>query len=91
MAQEETSVQKKSREKFSNKMDLTMKNTQGVILDVVEAAIGNKEKFLIVRSKVLRACNDNVRTLKRDLERYYSMEFVADTEDIIVFNSANSL
>lgn len=84
MALEETVSQKKSREKLVNKIQEIQKTAYAAILDYVEVAIGNREKFKPVRSKILRASNDAIRKLSRELEKSYAIEYISTNEDLIV-------
>ena len=84
MATEETVSQKKSREKLVNKIHDIQKQAYGAILDYVEVALGNPDKFKPLRSKILRASNDAIRKLERELERSYAVEYVSTNEDVIV-------
>lgn len=86
MALEETKTQSKSREKLVGDMQQKMNRSQGRILDLVESAIGNKERYNTVRPKILRETNDFMRALEKILNMNYRVEFEATNEDLIVVN-----
>ena len=85
MDKRESPQQTRSRELFNSKIDSIMKEMFGSILDFVEVAIGSKEKFMPLRSKILRVSNDAVRNLKKELERHYIMDYVSDTREVLIF------
>jgi hypothetical protein len=91
MAQEENERQKKSREKFINKLREIQKKAYGQILDQVESVVvalsGNPESFLPLRGKILRASNDAIRQLEKELERSYILEYESLSEDVIVIQN----
>ena len=86
MSIEETTNQKKSREKFTNKIKEIQKKAYGAILTAVEIRIGdlNSPENKPLRSQILRASNDAIRQLEKELERSYTIEYEATTEDVIV-------
>jgi|WetSurMetagenome_2_1015567.scaffolds.fasta_scaffold296856_2 hypothetical protein len=90
MALEENERQKKSRDKFVIKIKEIQKKAYSQILDQVESVVvalaGNPEAFKPLRAKILRASNDAIRQLEKELERSYILEYESITEDVIVFN-----
>lgn len=53
------------------------------ILDFGHVAVGDDERFKAFRGKVLRLGNNCIRTVSKELDRSYMIEFVALNEDII--------
>jgi hypothetical protein len=92
MAVDETEVQKKSRVKLSRTLQEVQKKAYGQILDQVESVVvalaGNPEAFKPLRSKILRASNDAVRQLEKELEKFYAVEYVPTSEDVIEIRKA---
>jgi hypothetical protein len=90
MAQEENDRQKKSRDKFVRKMQEIQKKAYSHILNQVEVVVialsGNPEAFKPLRSQILRASNDAIRQLEKELERSYLIEYETTAEDIIAVN-----
>jgi hypothetical protein len=91
MALEENERQKKSRDKFVKKIHEIQKKAYGQILDHVESVVvalsANPEAFKPLRAKILRASNDAIRQLEKELERSYILEYDAISEDVIVVKS----
>ena len=87
MAQSENEIQKKSRDKFVRKMGEIQKKAYSHILDQVESVVialaGNQEAFKPLRSKILRASNDAIRQLEKELEKSYIIEYESNAEDVI--------
>ena len=87
MALDESERQKKSRDKFVRKMQEIQKKAYSHILDQVESVVialaGNPEAFKPLRSKILRASNDAIRQLEKELEKSYVIEYEATAEDVI--------
>ena len=87
MAHEESDRQKRSRDKFVRKMQEIQKKAYSHILDQVESVVialaGNPEAFKPLRSKILRASNNAIRQLEKELEKSYVIEYETSTEDVI--------
>jgi hypothetical protein len=87
MAVDETEIQKKSRTKLVRTLQDVQKKAYGQILDQVESVVvalaGTPEAFKPLRSKILRASNDAVRQLEKELEKFYAIEYVSTSEDVI--------
>lgn len=86
MAQDETAIQTKGREKFQKKIKEVHDRASGQILDLVDVSLGDEGKFRAIRSKILRVINDSGRLLQKELERSYTMEYVSTVDDVIVVN-----
>jgi hypothetical protein len=84
MAQDETPVQIKSREKFQKTVKEIHDKVAGQVLDLVDVSLGDEGKFKAIRSKILRLINDAGRLFQKELERHYVMEYVSTSEDVIV-------
>lgn len=59
------------------------------ILDFTEVAVGDKERHRALRAKILRLSNDAIRTIKKEIDDNYKVEFVAPLKDIIVVKKNN--
>ena len=82
----EQSYQEASKQKFIEKLQKTTNKMQRDVLDILETSLGSKgERYEIARAKMIRACQNSVRLLSQDLLRYYVMDFICDTEEVIVF------
>lgn len=90
MAQDETQVQTKGREKFQKKIKEVHDRASGQILDLVDVSLGDEGKFRAIRSKILRVINDSGRLLQKELERSYVLEYVSTVDDVIVINGGGT-
>jgi hypothetical protein len=90
MAQEETAVQTKSREKFEKKIKEVLDRASGQILDLVDVSLGDEGKFRAIRSKILRVVNDSGRLFQKELEKHYIMEYVSTSYDVIEVNGGGT-
>ncbi len=53
------------------------------ILDFGHVAVGDDERFKAFRGKVLRLGNNCIRSISKELDRSYVVEFTALNEDIV--------
>lgn len=83
MNSQEDVVMKRSRDKLKKEVETNVLRSADAILNIVEVAIGDPERYKIVRSKILRSANDAVRDIKKNLDIYYQVLFVPINEDII--------
>lgn len=54
------------------------------ILDFSEVAVDDKERYKVLRSKVLKLSNDTIRCLMSEIERSYDVEFKNIYNDVVV-------
>ena len=90
MAQDETQVQARSREKFQKKIKEVHDRASGQILDLVDVSLGDEGKFRAIRSKILRVINDSGRLFHKELENHYIMEYISTVDDVIMVSSDSS-
>ena len=83
MNSQEDVVLERSRDKLKREVEINVLRSADAILNIVEVAIGDPERYKIVRSKVLRSSNDAVRDIKKNIDMYYQVLFVPTNEDII--------
>lgn len=74
----------KSKEKFKEYIHKQVTEMFTTILDFTEIAVGDKERHRMLRAKILRISNDAIRSIHKELEGSYNMDFVAKNEDVIV-------
>ncbi len=53
------------------------------ILDFGQVAVGDVERFKAFRGKILRLGNNCIRSISKELDRSYVVEFTALNEDIV--------
>jgi hypothetical protein len=80
--------EKALREWSNKKLCLLVKNNitklfDG-ILDFSEVAVDDKERYKVLRSKVLKLSNDTIRCLMSEIERSYDVEFKNIYNDVVV-------
>jgi len=83
MNSQEDVVLERSRDKLKKEVEVNVLGSADEILNIVEVAIGDPERYKIVRSKVLRSANNAVRDVKKNLDMYYRVLFVPTNEDVI--------
>lgn len=54
------------------------------ILDFSEVAVDDKERYKVLRSKVLKLSNDTIRCLMSEIERSYDVEYKNIYNDVVV-------
>ena len=54
------------------------------VLDYTEVAVDGKERYMNLRSKILKVGNDTIREIKKELDTRYAVEYKALVEDVIV-------
>jgi hypothetical protein len=54
------------------------------ILDFSEVAVEDKERYKILRSKVLKLSNDTIRSLVAEIEHSYEVEFKNIYNDVVI-------
>lgn len=87
MNSKEDPVLSRSRDKLKRDVEQNVLRSADAILDIAEVAIGDPHRYKSFRSKVLRASNDAVRQIKKDIDMNYQILFVPSAEDIIEINS----
>ncbi len=80
----ETTVHIKSKNMLSERINQEILKACEGILDFAQVAVPSKDVFMSYRARVLRICNNCIRQLQRELGRHYKVEFVPDTEDVII-------
>jgi hypothetical protein len=56
------------------------------VLDYTSIAVSEKDRFSVLRGKILRVGNDCIRTIASELSNY-EIELVERTEDVIEFKN----
>lgn len=59
------------------------------ILDFGHVAVGDDERFKAFRGKVLRLGNNCIRSISKELDRSYIVDFIAVNEDIVEIKSSS--
>ena len=72
-----------SKSRLKTEVKSTITKTLEGILDFGEVAVGDKERFRVFRSKVLKLCNDAIRHIHKELDDGYEVEYTDLKEDIV--------
>lgn len=76
----------KSREKLKRFIHEEITKLFSSVLDYAEVAVGEKERYMLLRSKVLKVSNDAIREIGRELEQRYSVQYNPPGEEVIVIS-----
>jgi hypothetical protein len=74
----------KSKEKFGDFVEKEITSMFGILLDYVEVGVPDKDRYRVLRSKILRCCNDTKRAITKEVFDNYKLEFVPPGHDVIV-------
>jgi len=70
-------------EKLKRDIERTVLGSLDHILDIAEVAIGDAQRYKPFRAKVLRAGNDAIRDVKKQLDLNYKVVYIPNREDIV--------
>jgi len=59
------------------------------ILDFAEVAVDGKERFHVLRSKVLREGNDAIRTICAEIDKNFEVKYIGLATDVIKVKPSN--
>lgn len=74
----------RSREKLERYIHNEITKLFSSVLDYAEVAVDGKERYLNLRSKILKVSNDAIREIKREIDSRYLVKYVPPAEDVIV-------
>jgi len=77
-------IRVRSKEKLKGFLEREITGMFQKVLDFVEVSVEGKDRYRSLRSKVLRIGNNCIRTVSRELDQKYIVEFVAPGKDILV-------
>lgn len=77
-------VGSRDREKLKNFIQSEITKLFSSVLDYTEVAVDGKERYMNLRSKILKVGNDTIREIKKELDTRYSVEYQPPAEDLIV-------
>lgn len=83
MSEQENKALERSKDKFKRDTEKIITIFFDHILDISEVAIGDPIRYKAFRSKVLRAGNDAIREVKKNLDKNYKILYIPSNEDII--------
>lgn len=74
----------KSRDKLKSFVSAEITKLFGNILDFTDVALGDADRQKALRSKVLTLSNNAIRTISKEIDDRYVVEYDAPTNDVIV-------
>ena len=74
----------RSKDKLKNYLQNEITKLFSSVLDYAEVAVDGKERYMNLRSKILKVSNDTIRNIKREVDSRYLIEYSAPAEDLIV-------
>lgn len=77
----------RSKEKLKTFIQARITDLFGGILDFTEVAVGEKERYKALRSKVLKLSNDTIRLIGGELDKSYSVTYIPQSVDVIIVNN----
>lgn len=77
-------VDSRSREKLKKYVHSEITKLFTSVLDYAEVAVGSKERYANLRSKILKVSNDAIREIKREIDTRYGVIYVPPAEDVVV-------
>lgn len=72
-----------SKEKFKEYLRGAITKMMEGTLDYAEVSIGNKERYKVLRSKILRLGNDSLRSVLAEVDKNYDVTFLRIGQDIV--------
>lgn len=74
----------RSREKLKKYIHNEITKLFSSVLDYAEVAVDGKERYLNLRSKILKVSNGALREIKREIDLRYLVDYVPPAEDVII-------
>jgi hypothetical protein len=74
----------RSREKLKKYVQGEITKLFSSVLDYAEVAVDGKERYMNLRSKILKVSNDAIREIKKEIDSRYSVIYNPPAEDIII-------
>lgn len=74
----------RSREKLKRYVHGEVTKLFSSVLDYAEVAVDGKERYMNLRSKILKVSNDAIREIKKEIDSRYSVTYIPPAEDIVV-------
>ena len=81
-----TSGEVRSREKLKKFVHQEITKLFSSVLDYAELAVGDKDRYTSLRSKILKVSNDAIREISKELDTRYTVTYKPNAEEIIVIN-----
>ncbi len=83
----DNSSEDRSKEKFKRYLEAEVTKLFTGVLDYAEVAVDNKERWKVLRARILKLSNDTIREMKKELDTKYTITYTPVLSDeIIVVN-----
>jgi|CryBogDrversion2_1035201.scaffolds.fasta_scaffold02852_1 hypothetical protein len=79
----------KSKEKLIRNLEEEVTRLFEQALDYAQVACSTQDTYKVLRSKILRVGNNCIRNVNK-IVQYYAVEFIPQSEDIIVVNQSKT-
>ncbi len=79
----------KSKEKLILNLEEEVTRLFEQALDYAQVACSTQDTYKVLRSKILRVGNNCIRNVNK-IVQYYAVEFIPQSEDIIVVNQSKT-
>jgi len=80
----------RDREKLKTFIHSEITKLFSAVLDYTEVAVDGKERYMNLRSKILKVGNDTIREIKKELDTRYVVKFDPQTMDVIVVDKSHN-
>jgi len=74
----------KSKEKLKAFFAAEITSLFSDILDLTEVALGDVARQKILRSKILKIANSSIRSVNKEVEDKYDIQYIPPSEDIVI-------
>jgi len=83
----DNSSEDRHKEKFKRYLEAEVTKLFTGVLDYAEVAVDNKERWKVLRARILKLSNDTIREMKKELDTKYTIAYTPVLSDeIIVVN-----
>lgn len=82
----ENKVVDKSRDKLVSYISKEITSLFGNILDFTEVAVGDKDRYRVLRQKILKISNDTIRNVSKEITERYDVNYDPPVKEILVLN-----
>lgn len=84
---EKNEFEDRSKEKLKRYLEVEIKKLFTSILDYTEVAVEGKERWKVLRTRILNLSNDARRDIFKEIDVKYSISYVPPSEDVIIIQS----
>lgn len=74
----------RSKDKLKRHIESSIKKLFTGVLDYTEVAIDNKDRWKVLRSRILKLSNNTIRDIFKEIDSRYNIDYDPPGEDILV-------